>query len=233
MKKLVTGCFLCTTYTLAQAPTYEMYPKTVRCMFEVRYLDRETSHCKAQTTGFFVSNDGLGLTSGPTLDSMKGTRIELKLFDNAVIEAEGLCYEELPGIGFLQTKGPTKDFLKVSRKGLCEGEFYFTAGVRNRKTYFRELFVSDTKHPWVRPMGKEVFVDPVALLTPEVPEDCIGGPVLDQDGNAVAVLFKLSRGMPVAIPLDRLATISTQPSSWKFTQLWRNARQSIEQWLYT
>ena len=74
---------------------------------------------------------------------------------------------------------------------------------------------------------KDLFDGLYIRTTGLVPSECIGGPILDHDGNAVALVFNQERGLAIGYDLKNLQKLESQKETWRIVKVWERIRESI------
>ena len=175
----------------------EIFESAMKSSFSIAFIDRKTSEVRALCTGFFITEDGLGITSGPLVKLLENCDVKIKMNDSAVLSGEVTYYSSTPAVGFVQVQAQNTSKLKISKKNCEEGENFYVLGLKHTHPYFSDVFVTDSNYELVKIGDKDLFDGLYIRTTGLVPSECIGGPILDHDGNAVALVFNKERGLAI------------------------------------
>jgi len=227
MRKTLGAALLCCG-TLAHCNTSEnILERCAPAMLRLSFLDKDTGKTSLYSTGFFISDDGVGLTAAPILESMQDSKILVKTYEGKEASAEPIVYEELPAIGLLQVDTKETPKIPLASK-VREGDRAFVLGIKDKHVYFNEVFITDTKHHWVRKTGNGFADDYVIRFTGPIPKECIGGPILNEKGKAIGVVFNIELGLGIAMETKKLKEIGkTDEDEWRLAKSWKLVREGI------
>ena len=76
-------------------------------------------------------------------------------------------------------------------------------------------------------MFSDLIDTPVIRTTGIIPDECIGGPLIDDNGNAVAVAFNIEMGLGIGYNLSNLKTLYNENESWRIIKAWNRIRETI------
>lgn len=209
------GFYLFGSVPYCQPKSEEIYSSTLKSLFTVIVVDRETSIPKAYFSGFFLTEDGLGITSGPLIKIFQGNSFKVKLADLTELPAEIAYKDSVPGIGFIQVDTPKSFKIKLSKKECVEGESLYVFGIKEKDSYFNDVFITDTDYNCIKIKDEEISDISVIRTTGILPNECIGGPLVDLDGNATALVFAIHGGLAVAYSLQKLKKLYEKNNDWK------------------
>lgn len=225
--------FLLSPPVFCEPPNHKnVYQQSINSVFTLYLYDPEGSSVRATCTGFFITDDGLGITSGPIVKSFRGTKIKVVTPDKKEYSGELMYYPSAPGIGFVQIKGRKTQKLAISKEPLVDGQDVFVLGIHDSDAYFSNLMITDMNHPWVEFKNDDLYNTPVIRTTGFVPIECFGAPLLDEDGKVRAVMFNVELGMGICFSLMNLKNIFKENNEWQITKAWRRAREMIVESIY-
>lgn len=228
MKKIaVLALPLCGLVSCENKKTEDIYGDALKSAFTVRFVDVNTEETKASCTGFFITEDGLGVTSGPLIRLYQGCKVLVKLPDLQEYIGKVVYNPLTPGVGYVQITGPGTTKLRISQKECVEGQDLFALGVHDQHPYFSDVYVTDTSHPWIQISENDLYNTPVIRTTGLLPNECVGGPLIDHQGNTVALIFNIEMGLGIAYSLHNLTKVYQSHSDWAIIKAYKNFRKAI------
>lgn len=232
MRRLLPLGFLSTqSYVYSHQSTSEtLLESTLPGMFRISFVDRETLETKGECTGFFIDEDGFGITSGAVLKSRKDCKMTITTWDGNQYDAEPKFFDKVPGIGIIVVNAKVKN-IQTTKVEVKSGATVYAVGYYSKYPFFNDLFVTDTEQEsfWKSDRGEENIN--LIRTTGPIPSVCVGGPLLNEEGKVVAVVVKLDLGFGLSIPIVNLKHLSEDEERWGPAKLWINARESIIRWL--
>jgi S1-C subfamily serine protease len=207
----------------------EVFQASLKSLFTIYFLDKSTKTLKNSCSGFFITEDGLGLTSAPFAQLFPGSQIKVKSAEGDEFDAHLTTYAEIPGIAFVQITGQNKGKLCLSKKTLTEGESVYIAGAHDRELYFDNVLVTDTKHNWVRFIEDDLVNTHVIRTTGLVPVECFGAPLIDEDGNVKAVVINVENGMAIGYGIENVKEVFGEENNGYFWRAWKRLRERINE----
>ena len=208
----------------------EIFDASSKSSFTVSFLDPETSQPKFSCTGFFITNDGLGVSSGPLLKFYHGCTAVVTLPDSKTHLGTIIYYPSAPGLGFIQINSKvTTSKLPLSKKECEEGEQLYVFGIEGNHVYFHDVLVTDNRHKWLKFEDDKISATNIIRTTGVLPKAAIGGPLIDQEGNTVAVVFTSQLGLGIAYSIKNLNNTINESSkeSWAIVKAWKRAREYV------
>ena len=216
------------SYALCKIESPEfIFDSALKSSFTITFIDKETLSPKRSVTGFFITEDGLGVTSGPVIKLYENCKIVVKLSDSKEYSGKVTHYPTTPGIGFIQVDVNKSSKLKIGNQDIKEGQTLYVMGKREEKVYFNDVMVTDNNHSWIQLSENDLIDTPVIRTTGIIPDECIGGPLIDDNGNAVAVAFNIEMGLGIGYNLSNLKTLYNENESWRIIKAWNRIRETI------
>ena len=210
-------------------PNSFIYQNLRDSVFTISFSDLDTNELKATCSGFFITDDGLGITSGPFARTFKGSSVSIRFNDGRVVPCKVNFYPNVPGVAFIEIekendKRPTRK-IPFSSKDCVEGQDLFILANRNSHFYFDKVFVTDTQHKWIEYKDGELFSTPVMRTTGVVPKASFGSPLIDLDGKVVAVVANVENGLAIGYSVKYLKEIYKEEN--KSYKIWEQFRDNI------
>ncbi|CAG9320803.1 unnamed protein product [Blepharisma stoltei] len=229
MRRLFPFAFLAFgSYAKSSANESEtILDRSLRGMFRISFIDKETLNPKGHCTGFFISNDGFGVTSSYALENKEHCKIMVKTYDSREFEAESSSFENVPGIEFIIIKSNTEK-IPLTKNEIRDGDTAFVLGLKDKYPYFNEVYITDTQQPFMRKKDGNIKTYRVIKTTPQIPKECVGGPLLNEAGKVVGVVINLEHGFGASVPINSIKELNQgTESSWAVVKLWKSAREGL------
>lgn len=228
MFKALVGTVLATvSVSCAQKKSSEVYQNSIKSVFTVYFTDLETNQLRGSCTGFFITNDGLGITSGPIVKAFRGTSASIKLPNGQELPCKLSFYPSVPGLGFIQTSNFASHKLILSQDHVKEGQDLYILALKDTQSYFSDVLVTDTNHNWIEFRENTLMNTPVIRTTGLVPKESFGAPLIDEEGNAVAVVANVENGFAIGYSVHYLKEIYASQEQSGFYATWEKIRNSI------
>jgi len=205
----------------------EIYTDSMKSVFTIYFTDLETNLLRGSCTGFFITNDGLGVTSGPIVRVFRGTRATIKLPNGRVLPCKLTYYPNVPGLGFIQTTEFNSEKLSLSTDHVKEGQDLYVLALKDTQSYFSDLLVTDTEHKWIEFRDDTLMNTPVIRTTGLVPKESFGAPLIDQEGNVVAVVANIENGLAIGYSVHYLKEVFADEEKPRVYRVWEGIRNSI------
>lgn len=195
------------------ASSEEIFAKVSPALVQLNFFNKASLELEGSCTGFLVSSTGTAFTSSLHLKRFEGRKIIVVTQNGDEYDAEGTLLPEVPGLGFIQFEGSDLPCLKPNNKCTLEaGDMLYVAGNAHTHIYFEEAYLSNTDYPIAFPCDR---------IVGKIPEDCIGGPVLSEDGLVVGVVYDRQLQMGLNYRLSNLLQVGSKSSEWSIVRLWR------------
>lgn len=228
MIKVIAGALLASvSVNCAQKKSTEIYQNSIKSVFTIYFTDLETNQLRGSCTGFFITNDGLGVTSGPIVRAFRGTSASIKLPNGQELPCKLSYYPSVPGLGFIQTKNFASQKINLSQDYVKEGQDLFIFALKDTQSYFNDVLVTDTNHNWIEFRDETLMNTPVIRTTGLVPKESFGAPLMDEDGNAVAVVANIENGFAIGYSVHYLKELYASQNKSGFYATWEKIRNSI------
>lgn len=220
-----------TAATLCLTPTRDILKQAQASLVRIQYSNRETFESENYSTGFFISPTGVAITSGLNLATYKHSKAVIKLQDGRELEVEPTVFSSAPGLGFLTLKGVEKELphLKpVTQSGsIKEGDKVYAIGMRGPHVFFTELYVTDTHYRSAFKEGVTITVIDAIRMTGPVPDVCVGGPLLDSEGRAVAVLINVEMNTGIGVALSYMENLKEEDAPGWIQLSYRKFKEGV------
>jgi S1-C subfamily serine protease len=214
--------------------TEDMVQYYTPSLFRLSFIDKETMKTRGYGSGFFIDASGTGLTSAFYLNSYPDAKVIVKLQDEREFEAEAVTLPELIGIGFIELKNPGDSkfpHIPISTRAdsISAGDTGYILGMKDKHVYFSDVYISSDDHKFVfKDEKKVVDYEEVIKTTGNMTDCCIGGPLLNSQGQAVGVLFNIEMGFGLFMPTSRLTKLNKKSASeWWFKKAWDRAKEGL------
>lgn len=205
----------------------EIYQDSLKSVFTIYFTDLETNQLRGSCSGFFITNDGLGVTSGPIVRVFRGTNATIKLPNGKILPCKLTYYPSVPGLGFIQTTDFNSEKLSLSTEYVKEGQDLFILALKDTQSYFSDLLVTDTDHKWIEFRDDTLMNTPVIRTTGLVPKESFGAPLIDHEGNVVAVVANIENGLAIGYSVHYLKELFADDEKPKIYKVWEGIRNNI------
>lgn len=217
--------------TLCLRPTRDIIKEAQASLVRIQYTNRETFQAENYSTGFLISPTGVAITSGLSLATYKNSKAVIKLQDGRELEAEQVVFPSAPGLGFLTLKGVEGELQYVKpvtrAGGVKEGDKVYAIGLRGPHVFFTELYVTDVHYRSAFKEDSTLTVMDAVRTTGQVPDLCIGGPLLDSEGRAVAVLINVEMNTGIGVALSYMEKFKDEDAPGWLQQSYRSFKEGV------
>lgn len=233
MWKVVLGVTAGTASTLlCLRPHSDIIHEAQSSLIRIQYTNRETFEPENYGTGFLINGSGVALTSGLQLTAYKTSKVVVKLQDGREFEAEQVLFPSAPGLGFLTLKGVGNEELKhvkpvTKQGGVQEGDKVYAIGLKGPHLFFTELYVTDTHYRSAVKDGTNITVMDSIRTTGQISPVCIGGPLLDSEGRAVAVVMNIEMNTGIATALSYMEKFKDEEATGWLGQRYRKFKEGV------
>jgi S1-C subfamily serine protease len=222
----LAACALSSGAALCLSPE-EIFAKASPAIVQLRFVNATTNKLEGTGTAFLIHEDGRALTSSSLLKKHEGTKMVVVLPNGLDAYAEdssdltAVLLPEVPGIGFIQIALPKMPALTpaIARDRVAEGDLLYVVGQEGGHIYFEEVYLSNANYP------SRIECDRV---TGKIPDCCIGGPVIAENGEVVGVMYDKLHHMGLSYRLEHLTpVVKGETPQWFFMKAWRKITQGI------
>lgn len=217
--------------TMCLRPTRDILREAQASLIRIQYTNRETFEPENYSTGFLISPAGVAITSGLNVSAYKNSKAVIKLQDGREFEAEQVVFPTAPGLGFLTLKGVEEElkFVKpvMKSEGLKAGDKVYAIGMRGPHLFFTELYVTDTNYRSAFKEDTTITIMDAVRTTGQVPDLCVGGPLLDSDGRAVAVLVNVEMNTGIGAALSYMEKFKDEEEAGWVQKSYRRFKEGV------
>jgi S1-C subfamily serine protease len=228
MLRALSAALLSSSYVyLLEKPTHQVFQESLDSVFTIYFADTETHRLQATCCGFFITEEGLGVTSGPFARMFQDKTATIKFSDGRELPCKITHYPNLPGLAFIELEKMSTRKITMTNKDLVEGQDLYIFSLRNTHPYFDKVYVTDTNHKWIEFKDGELFNTPVIRTTGLVPKFCFGSPLIDMEGKVVAVVTNIEHGLAIGYSILYLKQMFNQEEQSGAYLAWQKVKNKI------
>mmetsp|Transcript_17300 Transcript_17300/g.31156 ORF Transcript_17300/g.31156 Transcript_17300/m.31156 type:complete len:231 (+) Transcript_17300:2070-2762(+) len=211
------------TSTAWCASSEEVFAKTVPALIQLKFFNKASLELDGEGTAFWISATGTALTSSALLKKFDGRKIVVVTQDGQELVAEGTLLSEVPGLGFIQCEASDLEYVRrnLSKGKVAAGDLLYVAGITGSEhIYFEQAILSNEDYPLEFPCDR---------IVGKIPQACIGGPVITEEGEVVGVVYERQLQMGLSYRLEHIKQVGlTKPKEWFFVRAWRTIREGLD-----